>query len=135
MTTLAHPIISAPLAQLLDRVRRSRSLASMLPALLLSGVMTFVITAVMHAMWTGISGHWLESWLTAWPIAFPVAYIAGPLLTRMSAVISAPAMRAAEARQPGLAFGDIADASRSVTKRHGFAVLRGLKPAHDFNGV
>ena len=96
MSTLAHPTFSAPLALLLQRVRRSRSLASMLPALLISGVMTFVVTAVMHFMWDGISGHWLESWLTAWPIAFPVAYVAGPLLTRMAAVISAPAMRAVE---------------------------------------
>jgi hypothetical protein len=113
-------------------------LASMLPALLFSGLMTLVVTAVMHATWgtmaDGFIGRWMESWLTAWPIAFPVAYLASPALLRLAAAISAPATRPA-VREPGLAFGDIADASRRTTRRNGYAVLRGLKPAHDFSGA
>jgi len=124
-------------AQAVLRLRRSRSLASMLPALLFSGLMTLVVTAVMHAtsgaVADGFLGRWMESWLTAWPIAFPVAYLTGPALQRLAAAISAPARM--QAREPGLAFGDIADASRRVTRRHGYAVLRGLKPAKDFSAV
>jgi len=120
------------------RLRKSRSLASMLPALLFSGVMTLVVTAVMHAMWDGaaegVAVRWMESWLTAWPIAFPVAYLLGPALLRLAAAISAPAAESMP-RVPGLAFGDIADASRRVTRRNGMPVLRGLKPVNDFSAV
>ncbi|HYD96960.1 MAG TPA: DUF2798 domain-containing protein [Noviherbaspirillum sp.] len=133
MTTLAYRSGPAPLTFLVQRVRRSRSLASMLPALLSSGVMTFVITGVMHLMWSGIDGRWIESWLTAWPIAFPVAYVVGPLVSRLSAATSAPAARTSSTG--GLAFADIADVSQRVTARHGYPVLRGLKPANDFSAV
>lgn len=150
MSTFAHPAASSrapayrrPADSLLGiavlRLRRSRSLASMLPALLFSGLMTLVVTAVMHAMWgamlgdlaDGFFGRWMESWFTAWPIAFPVAYLAGPALLRLAATISVPATQAA--REPGLAFGDIADASKRVTRRNGYTVLRGLKPVNDFS--
>jgi len=77
------------------RLRRSRSLASMLPALLFSALMTLVVTAVMQAsagvVTDGFFGRWMESWLTAWPIAFPVAYLAGTVVLRLAAVISAQA--------------------------------------------
>ena len=122
------------LGSALLRLRRSRSLASMLPALLTSGLMTLVVTAVMHVASgaaDGFLGRWVESWLTAWPIAFPVAYLAGPALMKLAAAISAPARM--QAREPGLAFGDIADASQRVTRRHGYSVLRGLKQPHDFS--
>lgn len=143
MTTIAHPTLSSRvsvrrqpadgvLGKAVLRLRRSRSLASMLPALLLSGLMTLVVTAVMHAMWgestDGFLVRWMESWLTAWPIA----YLAGPALFRLASAISAPAAQAAMC-ESGLAFGDIADASRRVTRRNGYTVLRGLKPAHDFS--
>ena len=149
MTTFAHPTLSSrasayrqpadgSIGQAVLQLRRSRSLASMLPALLFSGLMTLVVTAVMHAMWgafaDGFLGRWMESWLTAWPIAFPVAYLAGPALLKLAAAISAPASEVS-AHEPGLAFGDIADASRRVTRRNGYRVLRGLKPAHDFSAV
>ena len=148
MTTFAHPTVSSravasrqPSRGLIGNVvlglRRSRALASMLPALLFSGLMTLVVTAVMHAMWgtfaDGFFSHWMESWLTAWPIAFPIAYLTGPALLRFAAAVSAPARM--QVREPGLAFGDIADASRRVTRRHGYSVLRGLKPANDFSAV
>lgn len=148
MTTFAYPNLAyraserqAPngwTGKAVYRLRRSRSLASMLPALLFSGLMTLVAALAMHVMWgdigAGFAGRWLESWLTAWPIAFPVAYFAGPALLRLSAEISAPASLPA-ARLPGLAFGDIADVSRRVTRYHGIAALRGLKPANRFSAV
>ncbi|WP_420475426.1 DUF2798 domain-containing protein [Noviherbaspirillum sp. ST9] len=148
MTTFAHPTIAtrsyayrrpadSVFGQLVHRLRRSRSLASMLPALLFSGLMTLVVTAVMHvtsgAVVDGFVARWMESWLTAWPIAFPVAYLTGPAVLRLAAAISAPARM--QPRHPGLAFGDIADASRRVTRRNRYAVLRGLKPTHDFSAV
>ena len=147
MATFAHSTIATRsfayrrpadglFGQLVHRLRRSRSLASMLPALLFSGLMTLVVTGVMHvtsgAIADGFAARWMESWLTAWPIAFPVAYLTGPAVLRLAATISAPARM--QVRQ-GLAFGDIADASRRVSRRNGFAVLRGLKPAHDFSAV
>ncbi|OWW22113.1 DUF2798 domain-containing protein [Noviherbaspirillum denitrificans] len=144
MSTVAHPSLATRsyasrlpadgvFSSVVLRLRRSRSLASMLPALLFSGLMTMVVTAVMHVTADGSLNHWLESWLTAWPIAFPVAYLAGPVVLKLSAAISAPARM--QAREPGLAFGDIADASRRVTRRNGRVVLRGLKPAYDVSAA
>lgn len=148
MSTFAHPTLSSRsfayghtangvFGKLVLRLRRSRSIASMLPALLFSGLMTLVVTAVMHAssgaIADGFLTHWMESWLTAWPIAFPVAYLAGPAVLKLAAAISAPAR--VQVRQPGLGFGDIADASRRISRRNGYTVLRGLKPAHDFSAV
>ncbi len=134
MTTLSP---SAPLPNLLAGcahfVRRSRSIASMLPSLLLSGLMTLVITAVMHLMWRGpvdgFVGMWMESWLTVWPIAFPLTYIAAPTLLKFSTSVSAPSPVAT--RAPGLGTGDVAAVSDRVTANHGLSVLR-LKPKEDF---
>ena len=150
MTTLSQPFASLPQASrretatlslpgdVLYRLRRSKSIASMLPFLLLSGVITLVMTAVMHLMWSGWNdgffGVWMESWLTAWPIAFPVAYLVSPALLKLAACISAPAVRA-EPRLPGLAFGDINAVSANATANNGLTVLRNLKPAHDFSAV
>lgn len=83
-------------------LRQSRALESMLPPLLLSGVMTLVITAVTRLLWAGLTDNffqaWMESWLVAWPIAFPVAYLAGPFIGRLAAMFAAegkPAQRRA----------------------------------------
>lgn len=143
MSTLTHRAIHtsatayhqpAAASEVFRRVRASRSLASMLPSLLSSGVMTLVITAVMHLMWDGpvegFVGVWMESWLTAWPIAFPVAYVVGPMMSRVAAYVSAPAAHMTV--RPGLGCGDIVDVSASVTERNGISVLRNLKPAYDF---
>lgn len=148
MSTLMHPAISTRaypqpasaglLVQAAYRVRRSRSLASMLPAILSSGVMTLVITAVMHLMWAGFTegfaGRWMESWLTAWPIAFPFAYLVVPALVKFVARVAAPAAQA-DAIRPGLGFDDIQSVSTRVTSQNGFSVLRNLKPANDFSAV
>lgn len=145
MTTLTHQAIHASSdanrnasgREFVRTVRSSRAMASLLPSLLSSGVMTLVITAVLHLMWNGMSAGfletWMESWLTAWPFAFPVAYVLVPVLNRLAAYASAPALKAAN--RPGLGCGDIVDVSSSVTARNGFSVLRNLKPAHDFSAV
>lgn len=140
MTTLTHQPVHASAnarrdsseGEFVRYLRSSRALASMMPALLSSGVMTLVITAVMHLMWNGLVdgfvSAWMESWLTAWPIAFPVAYLLAPVLGRM-AYVPAPVTA------PGLGCGDIVNASARVTERNGFTVLRNLKPIHDFSAV
>lgn len=151
MTTLSHSLASLPKSAEREpadlgvagssvyRLRRSHSLASMLPSLLLSGVITLVMTAVMHLMWSGWTsgffGAWMESWLTAWPIAFPVAYLSAPVLQKLATAISAPVDDAMTPAKSGLAFGDITAVSASVTAHNGFVVLRNLKPAHDFSAV
>lgn len=146
MTTLSHSVASVAHARqpsgalhaIVYRLRRSRSVASMLPSLLLSGVITLAMTAVMHLTWggwnRGFAGVWMESWLTTWPIAFPVAYLLGPTVRKVAAYISAPANRP-QPRTEGLVFGDIAQASDSVTANHGLTVLRRLQPAYDFRAV
>ena len=125
MTTLLQPSV-AP-TQLL---RRSRALASMLPALLLSGVIMLVMSAVMRLMWIGAGndffGAWMEAWLTSWPIAFPLTYVLGPAMRKLARSLAAPQDRSA--RQPGLGWADMADASAQVTASNGLTVLRNLKP-------
>lgn len=78
MTTLLQAYVVP--AQLL---RRSRALASMLPALLLSGALMLVTSAVLRLMWLGTGndfvGAWMEAWLTSWPIAFPLTYVLAPV--------------------------------------------------------
>lgn len=148
MTTLSQPRTSLPHARRAQRplkatalkaavyrLRRSRSIASMLPSLLLSGVITLAMTAVMHLTWggagRGFATAWMESWLTTWPIAFPLAYVLGPALMKVAAYISAPASRDG-ARTAELAFGDITAVSERVTANNGLTVLRKIRPAHDF---
>lgn len=139
MTTLSHRANAFNTGQdrkasiLLQHLRRSRSIASMLPWLLLSGVMTLAVSAFMHTPWVDAAsgsqsflGAWMESWLIAWPIAFPVAYVAGPMLMRFAAMFSAPAEHM-NARKPGLGFGDIQDASVRATAKNGLTVLRNMK--------
>lgn len=125
MAALLHASV-AP-AQLL---RRSRALVSMLPALLLSGVITLAMTAVMRLMWIGpghgFFGAWMEAWLTSWAIAFPLTYLLGPLFRRMARSLAA--QDAPAHRQPGLGWADVADASRQVTRNRRLTVLRNLKP-------
>ncbi len=139
MSAVSHSFHPSLLDQAASFVRRSRSLASMLPSLVLSGLITLVITAVMQAMGPGAAegffGAWMESWLIAWPIAFPVTYLAGPALFRLAARAPAAAVPMPVRRTPGLAFNDILDASQRVTERNGLSALRGLKPNPDFSAV
>lgn len=133
MTTLSR---SQPATGLLGAcLRRSRVFASMLPSLLLSGLLTLVVTAVMQLTRDGLLADgfvtWMEIWLTAWPIAFPVTYLAAPAVARLAVTISAPA-QTSSVRASGLTMNDIADASARVTSANSFTVLRNLKLKDDF---
>ncbi|RJF97249.1 DUF2798 domain-containing protein [Noviherbaspirillum saxi] len=127
--TSAHP---APLPSLLVEcaffMRRSRSLASMLPAFLMSGIASLALSLVLHLPGTGFSEHlasgWLESWLTAWPIAFPVAYVGALLLRKMKAATKSSSVSRTVA---GLGWSDFAEVSQQVTAAHCLTVLRGVK--------
>ncbi|HEV2610444.1 MAG TPA: DUF2798 domain-containing protein [Noviherbaspirillum sp.] len=121
----------------IERLRRSRSLASMLPSLLFTGALTLIMTAVMQLVWEGLTADffsvWMTTWLTAWPIAFPVAYLIGPATSRFAARITAPARtRKPQVRQPvGLWFDDIADASARATAKNGLRANHRLRdPFH-----
>jgi len=62
----------------------SRSLASMLPSFLSTGLITLVVSALLRLIWIGFNNDffsaWMEAWLTTWPIAFPLVYVSKPLL-------------------------------------------------------
>ena len=106
-------------------MRRSRSVASMLPAFLISGMASLVMSLVLHAAGTGGNEHlvtgWVEGWLTAWPIAFPLFYVAA-LCFRKATLLLNRRVRPAG----GLGFADVVEVSGEVTKAHRLHVLRGL---------
>ena len=108
-------------------LRHSRSLAAMLPWLLLTAVITAVITAAMQWTWFGYGehfvGNWVEAWLATWAIAFPIAFVLGPL--PLKCAVRAPVPK--KKFTAGLSFDDIADASARVTRKHGLIVRRDLK--------
>ena len=138
MTTLArHRPLPSLLVECAWFVRRSRSLASMLPALLASGVVTLVYAWITHPLrgndGAGFMRVFLENWLTAWPITFPIAYLLGSALLKLAASLNArSAAKVVRAPASGLAFRDVAAISARVTANHGCTVLRNLKPAHEF---
>lgn len=110
---------------LISILRQSKSLASMLPAILSSGLITLMLAAAMHLMSDGLSNvffaSWMETWLTTWPIAFPLFYLLITPLNKLAARISAPA----DAAQPaGLSVGEIAGASERATGKNGLEVRR-----------
>ena len=148
MTVLSTPTVHSPVvadyrpgaglaAELARYVRSSRAIASMLPPLLSSGVITLMVTAAIHLTgdgWTSdFFSRWLESWLIAWPIVFPAAYVSRPLLARLAAVVPVPVV--SKAGTTGLAWSDITEISERVTAQNGFPVLRNLKPAQDFSAA
>jgi len=57
-------------------------------AALMSGAVSFVVTAVNLSGDMGFSGallvEWLKAWAFAYPIAFPVAMIVSPLCRRLT---------------------------------------------------
>lgn len=123
------------LAEIGGFLRRSRALASMVPALTVSGLLMlaftgmFQLTAIGSA--EGMLSAWMESWLTAWSIAFPIAYVTGPALLKFAAYVS-DAIDDDAASESGLAFRDIASVSARVTQRNSFTVLRNLKVREDY---
>ncbi len=108
--------------------RRSNSLASMLPSLLMTGLITFVMSAVLRLFWVGFTtdftAAWMEAWLTSWPIAFPFAYLLSAPVSRLAALIAAPAVTLEAGRDASLSLAKIADASAQATAKNGLFVQR-----------
>lgn len=80
----------APAARLLHHVQRSRALASLVPALIASGVLTLGMAMILAELRADIGrgawpGSWMEIWLTSWAFAFPLAYLAMPAVKHLVA--------------------------------------------------
>jgi hypothetical protein len=107
-----------PLAEALQFVRASKSLASMLPSLVVTGVGSLLATGLVLSVGAdqNFFGRWMETWLTAWPVAFPIAY----LIAR----ISSAAAKAAASKPAGMALMDIEAASAGATAKNGLKVRR-----------
>ena len=104
-------------------VAGSRSLASMLPTILTTGVISLVATAVLRLLWIGFNndffGAWMEAWLTVWPIAFPVAYISKPVVDQLTRKLSKPLAGANEQTSSGLNVADVMHANDQATLKSG----------------
>lgn len=124
-STAQHGQLPSLLVECAFFMRRSRSVASMLPAFLISGIASLVMSLVLHAAGTGDNEHlvtgWVEGWLTAWPIAFPLFYVAALCLRKVTSLLN-KRMRPVG----GLGFADVVEVSDEVTKVHRLHVLRGL---------
>ncbi|MEC4720637.1 hypothetical protein RY831_15845 [Noviherbaspirillum sp. CPCC 100848] len=115
-------------------VRHSRSLASMMPALLLSGAASLLVGVLLHAVAPDVVDAagvpllgWQEAWMTLWPLLFPLFYLAS-LVVRKARHLAAVRMT----WQPGLGLAEIAAVSRQIDAGLGRPVLRGLKPRNDY---
>lgn len=101
----------------------SKSLGSMLPTILTTGVITLVICAVMRLVWVGFSNDffaaWMEAWLTTWPIAFPVAYMSKPLINRLTNILAMPVTPLMPAvGSAGLSIARIEEASTRASEKN-----------------
>lgn len=125
-STAQHDQLPSLLVECAFFMRRSRSVASMLPAFLISGMASLVMSLVLHAAGTGGNEHlvtgWVEGWLTAWPIAFPLTYVVALSLRKVTSLLKKRPRLAG-----GLGFADVVDVSGEVTKAHRLHVLRGLR--------
>lgn len=105
-------------------VAGSKSLASMLPTILTTGVITLVISAIMRLVWVGFNndffGAWMEAWLTTWPIAFPLAYLSKPLIKQMTNRLTHAVME----ENASLSVAHIHLASANATKKNHLRVQR-----------
>jgi hypothetical protein len=101
----------------------SKSLASMLPTLLTTGVITLVISAVMRLLWLGYSNDfyaaWMEAWLTTWPIAFPLAYLSRPFVRRLSNYLATPVDNTPSTKKiSGLSLSQIEQVASNATAKN-----------------
>ncbi|MFZ6760183.1 DUF2798 domain-containing protein [Undibacterium sp. Ji50W] len=114
-------------------VAGSKSLASMLPTILTTGVVTLVASAAMRLLWVGFGTDffvaWMEAWLTIWPIAFPVAYLSKPLVNRLASSLSKP-LPASDMPQAGLSVNTIMQVSDRATAQSGLKRKPLLLPVH-----
>lgn len=107
---------------------RLKSLTSMWPSLIVTGLATFVAGAVMQLWWQGWNAHflvsWMQAWLVSWPIAFPLAYMTQPFwskIARSGAVAqqSTPAISIS-----GLEWSDIRSVSNTTERRFDLKICR-----------
>ncbi|MFZ6723199.1 DUF2798 domain-containing protein [Undibacterium sp. Ji49W] len=114
-------------------VAGSKSLASMLPTILTTGVVTLVASAAMRLLWIGYGNDffaaWMEAWLTIWPIAFPVAYLSKPLVNQLARSLSKP-LPAADLPQAGLSVNTIMQVSDRASAESGLKRKPILLPIH-----
>lgn len=106
----------------------------MMPALLLSGGASLLVSMLLHAVAPGVADAagvpplgWQEAWMTLWPLLFPLFYLAS-LVVRKARRLAAVRMT----RRAGLGFAEIAAVSRQIDAGLGRPVLRGLKPRNDY---
>ena len=123
------PVATTPRSRTAHKApRRSNSLAAMLPSLLMTGVITLVMSAVLRLVWVGLTpdftAAWMEAWLTSWPIVFPFAYLLSGPVSRLAALIAAPAVTLEAGRDASLSLAHIADASANATAINGLSVQR-----------
>lgn len=102
----------------------SKSLASMLPTILSTGVITLVLTGVLRLLWAGMSNDffsaWMEAWFTTWPIAFPIAYLSKPLIRKLSLSLT----QSQTVKNSSLSLVQITSASDDATKSNHLKVQR-----------
>lgn len=106
----------------------SKSLASMLPTILSTGVLTLVITAILRLVWVGFNNDffaaWMEAWLTTWPIAFPLAYLSKPWIYQVSTSLSVPVSNQLPAdHEPGLRLSDVNKAAELASIKNQLRIL------------
>ena len=120
LTHASHANYRGPQAALAG----SKSLASMLPTILSTGVITLVLTGVLRLLWAGISNDffstWMEAWFTTWPIAFPIAYLSKPLRQKLSLSLA----QSRTVKNSSLSLGQITAASDNATKSNRLRVQR-----------
>lgn len=68
--------------------------ANLVFALLLSGIMSFIVSGLSTfraAGWTPEAWMlWLGNWVTSWAIAFPIVVVVAPLVRRIVARLTMP---------------------------------------------
>ena len=100
----------------------SKSLASMLPTLLTTGVVTLVISAVTRVLWLGFSNDffvaWMEAWLTTWPIAFPLAYMSWPFVKRLTNYLATPSVKSVSTKTSALSISQIEKVASNATVKN-----------------
>lgn len=117
-----------------DRPQRalagSKSLASMLPTILTTGVVTLAITAILRLVWVGFNndffGAWMEAWLTTWPIAFPLAYLSKPWIYQVSSSLSVPVPVGNQLpfdHEPGLRVSHVSKAAELASIKNQLRIL------------
>lgn len=135
LRTAAYRSAAASILAGLSSLRRSRSLASIMPSFLASGVLTLISTAVIHWTSAPIEGEiatWLESWLIAWGIVFPIAYIAGLSMKNIALLLTSPVEQ--DATLPSRSARSALPARLPTARtRNSFTVLRNLKIRQDFS--